>query len=102
MGPKRIAAAPDLPTFAEALGLAGFEVTNSYGLFAPTGTPAPIVEGLNRIVLSGMRTPEVLRKVQSDGAEPADAGTPAELKVKFAHDHAEAEKQIKQLKIKFY
>jgi tripartite-type tricarboxylate transporter receptor subunit TctC len=102
MGPKRIAAAPDLPTFAEALALAGFEVTNSYGLFAPAGTPAAIVDGLNRIVLAGMRTPEVMRKLQSDGAEPAEPGTPAELKVKFGRDFAEAEKQIKQLKIKFY
>ena len=102
MGLKRIPAAPDLPTFAEALALPNFEVTNSYGLFAPAATAPAIVEGLNRIVYEGMRTPEVLRKLQADGSEPAERATPAALKAQFARDYAEAEKQMKQLKLQIY
>ena len=41
--PKRVAAFPELPTAAEA-GLAGYEVSTWYGLFAPKGTPPEIVE----------------------------------------------------------
>src|SRR6185503_11269525 len=40
MSLKRIPALPDLPTIAEQ-GFPGFKITNSYGLFAPAGTPRP-------------------------------------------------------------
>src|SRR5882672_840232 len=46
----RVAALPDVPTLAEA-GLPGFESSTWYGLFATGGTPAPIVERLNREVV---------------------------------------------------
>jgi hypothetical protein len=44
--PKRVPAFPDLPTAAEA-GLAGYEVSTWYGLFAPKGTPPEIIAKLN-------------------------------------------------------
>jgi len=42
--PKRLAAAPDIPTVSEA-GLLGLTVTASLGLLAPSGTPTPIGDG---------------------------------------------------------
>jgi tripartite-type tricarboxylate transporter receptor subunit TctC len=43
--PKRVAAAPDIPTLAES-GLPGFELVAWQGIVAPSGTPRPIVERL--------------------------------------------------------
>ena len=43
---KRIPAMPDLPTVAEQ-GFPGFKITNSYSLFAPAGTPRPIIDKLH-------------------------------------------------------
>jgi tripartite-type tricarboxylate transporter receptor subunit TctC len=48
-GRTRIAALPDVPTFAEA-GLPGVEIGSGVGLVAPAATPAPIVETLNRAI----------------------------------------------------
>jgi tripartite-type tricarboxylate transporter receptor subunit TctC len=47
--PKRVSYLPDIPTAAEA-GLPGYEVTTWFALFAPKGTPHPIVEWLNAAV----------------------------------------------------
>ena len=46
-GAKRQAALPDVPTAAEA-GLPGYEVANWVGIVAPAGTPAAIVDKLNK------------------------------------------------------
>ena len=45
--PTRLAAAPDVPTFAEA-GLPGMEVITWNGLFVPAGTPREIVDRLQK------------------------------------------------------
>ena len=66
-GAQRSAAAPEIPTIAES-GLPGFEVTNWIGLFAPAGTPAEIVNRLNAEVMKIMRTPEVQKRLESEGA----------------------------------
>ncbi len=55
---------PDLPTIAEA-GVPGYESSTWYGLFAPAGTPAPILARLNR---------EVVGIVESDGFKQRLAG----------------------------
>jgi tripartite-type tricarboxylate transporter receptor subunit TctC len=102
LGLKRIAAMPELATVSESLGLAGFKVTNSYGLFARRGTPRPIIVGLNRIVTEGMHAPQMVQKLLNDGSEPGERATPDQLKAQFIRDHAEIEKQVKQLNIKLY
>src|SRR5438876_11305055 len=73
----RTAAAPELPTMAEA-GLPGFEVTSWYGLVAPAGTPGPIVDRLHAEIAKALATAEVREKIAALGAEPI-ANTPAEF-----------------------
>src|SRR5690606_8284814 len=46
-GAKRSPAAPELPTVAEAAGLAGYEASLWYGMMAPAGTPPQIVQILH-------------------------------------------------------
>lgn len=55
---ERIALLPDVPTVAQS-GLAGYEVTAWNGLVAPAGTPADIVERLNREIVKALATPLV-------------------------------------------
>ena len=55
---RRVAALPDVPTMVES-GLPGFVVTPWWGVFAPAGTPRPVVDRLNRDIVAVTKTPEV-------------------------------------------
>lgn len=75
--PRRIAAAPEVPTVAEA-GYPAYEVTNWHGLVGPKGLPAEIVERLNKEVNEALKSDEVKKILSSDGLEPA-GGSAAEF-----------------------
>ena len=66
---KRIAAAPDLPTVAES-GLPGFDVVAWFGLFAPAGTPKPVIDRLSTETRMALAAPEVRKLLVDLGAEP--------------------------------
>jgi tripartite-type tricarboxylate transporter receptor subunit TctC len=76
-GPKRVAAAPQLPTAAEA-GLPQLEYTTWYGLEAPKGTPKPIIDRLNAELVKALGDPIVKEKIASIGFE-AESSTPEEF-----------------------
>jgi tripartite-type tricarboxylate transporter receptor subunit TctC len=101
MSLKRIPAMPDLPTVAEQ-GFPGFKITNSYGLYAPAGTPRPILNAINRYVGEFMHSPQMAQKLAAEGSEPAERMTPEQYRASFARDYAEVESQIKQIKVKLY
>jgi tripartite-type tricarboxylate transporter receptor subunit TctC len=67
---KRSPLAPDLPTMAEA-GVAGFDISTWYGLFAPAGTPKDIVAKWNADVTRILNAPDVRAKLMADGADPS-------------------------------
>jgi tripartite-type tricarboxylate transporter receptor subunit TctC len=67
IGLARTVALPDVPTVAES-GLPGFEVSNWIGLFAPAGTPPEIVAKLNAEVQKIMRSPDVQKRLEAEGA----------------------------------
>src|SRR5262249_19547962 len=66
---KRIAAAPELATVAES-GLPGFDVVAWFGLFAPAGTPKPIIDRLSAETRTALAAPEVRKLLIDLGAEP--------------------------------
>jgi tripartite-type tricarboxylate transporter receptor subunit TctC len=76
----RLAAAPDIPTAAEA-GLPGFEIVNWQGFFAPKGTPSAVVERLNAAIVETMADPGVRSRLMDLGQEifPREQQTPAAL-----------------------
>ena len=76
--PKRIAAAPDVPTLNE-LGYSGIEASSWYGLFAPSGTPPAIVARINTEMVKLAQDPEYREQLNKQGQE-AIASTPDELK----------------------
>jgi len=91
---KRMQSFPDLPTLSES-GVPGYELTNSYGLFAPAGTPKTILSALNREVSQIMNSPDMRERLVADGAEPAPVLTPAATRERFVNEFAKWEKVIK-------
>ena len=65
---QRLAVAPDLPTAAEA-GLPGFEITVWFGLWAPKGTPKPVIDKLSAALQQALLDPEVKSRLASAGAD---------------------------------
>ena len=68
---------PDVPTVHES-GLPGYNVTSWYGLFAPPGTPAAILDKLNAELAAVLSTPEVTERLAAMGAQAAPT-TPDEF-----------------------
>ena len=75
-GAKRSPALPEAPTIAEA-GLAGYEVYEWNAVFAPAGTPAPVVTKLSEAISKALQSQEVRDRVAALGGEIAALG-PAE------------------------
>ena len=67
--PQRVKAVPDLPTVAEN-GFPGFEADQWYGVVAPAGTPPAIVAKLNKQINDSLNSPEISKRLASEGAEP--------------------------------
>jgi tripartite-type tricarboxylate transporter receptor subunit TctC len=76
-GAKRSVLLPDVPTVAEG-GAPGFEARDWWGVVAPAGTPAPIIDRLDKEIKSILATDEVKKRFLNDGAE-ADYLGPAEF-----------------------
>jgi tripartite-type tricarboxylate transporter receptor subunit TctC len=77
-GAQRIASLPEVPTVAEALDMPGFDSSVWMGVFAPAGTPAEIVQQLNREITQIMAQPEVRERLAAVGLDAATS-SPAEL-----------------------
>lgn len=74
----RSKAFPAVPTVAEA-ALPGFEAVLHYGIVAPASTPRPVVDRLNAAMRTALAAPEVLARLDTDGAEPFPS-TPEEYR----------------------
>ena len=68
-GSARNPSLPELPTIAETVP--GYEISQSWGIVAPAGTPAPVLKRLNDEILAVMNLPEVREQVARTGAVPA-------------------------------
>jgi tripartite-type tricarboxylate transporter receptor subunit TctC len=87
---KRSAAAPDVPTADEA-GLPGYYVTSWHALWAPKGTPAPVIAALNAAVVAALADPVVRKRLADIGQDifPREQQTPEAAR---AYHAAEIEK----------
>jgi tripartite-type tricarboxylate transporter receptor subunit TctC len=74
---KRAEAMPNLPTVAEQ-GLPGYEALQWFGLFAPKGTPRPIIEKIQKEMVRGLNSPKIKEQLAAQGAEPS-TNTPEEF-----------------------
>jgi len=77
LGDKRLKGLPDVPTSAEA-GLPGVEALVWNGIFAPAGTPRPIIDVLHRELVKAYNAPEIKAQVEATGSYVA-ADSPDEF-----------------------
>jgi tripartite-type tricarboxylate transporter receptor subunit TctC len=68
---ERSAALPDVPTVAEAGPLKGFEASSWFGLLAPAGTPAEIVNRMQQETARALASPALKERLLSQGAIPS-------------------------------
>jgi tripartite-type tricarboxylate transporter receptor subunit TctC len=94
-GVKRSPAAPELPTMAES-GVPGYQMTAWTALFAPAGTPPPIVRRLSTELASTFRSPAVRERLGALGYD-VEASTPEELRKHVAAERALYGKLIKAI-----
>src|SRR5690606_40886840 len=92
-GEKRHPMFPDVPTFAEA-GYPEYDMMYRFGMMAPAGTPADIVERMQQNVAKALQSPRVQEVFRSAGVEPK-ATTPQEY-ARLTRDESETWKGVIQ------
>ncbi|GAA5232289.1 tripartite tricarboxylate transporter substrate binding protein [Verticiella sediminum] len=92
-GEQRHPMFPEVPTFAEA-GYPEYDMMYRFGIMAPAGTPAEIVDRLQKGVAQALQNPRVQETFRSAGVEPK-ASTPAEY-AKLTRDESETWKGVIQ------
>ncbi len=84
---KRASFDPSIPAIAEYKPLAKYQLENWFGLFAPAGTPEPIQQKINAAVVQALNDPELAKRLQDQGGEPAP------MSVQQFRDFVKAESQ---------
>jgi len=93
-GSKRSPQLPDVPTIAES-GVPGYEAYVWMGLMAPKGTPAAVVDRINRDVLEVLQTNEVRGYMSTSGIEIVGS-TPAEFGAFFRAERDQWAKVVRE------
>lgn len=65
------ALAPDIPAISDSASLKGYSLENWFGLFAPKGTPAPVIARLNAAVVEALKDPAVATRLKDLGGNPS-------------------------------
>ena len=96
--PKRSPSLPDVPTVAES-GYPGFDASLWLAIMAPSGTPAAVIERLNREIVAAVSSKETAETLDKNGAEPLTS-TPAELAAIIKDGVAKYAKVVKDAGVK--
>jgi len=97
--PVRAPLFPDVPTMAEA-GFPGIEGDAWFGMFAPAGTPQPVVQKLHAEFLKAMSNPDVVKTLTSQGLDIFTLRTPDEFVQLIAADTAKYGKVVRDAGVK--
>lgn len=86
-GKSRLPSLPNVPAIAEA-GVQGLDINISFGLYAPKGTPRPVLEQLTAALQKAVTDPEVRAKLEGMGisAVGVEQATPASLRAHLRHE----------------
>jgi len=95
---KRSRVLPDLPTVSES-GVPGYENSTWFGLLAPAGTPAAVLNKLNAELVKTSRSPDIVERLAPDGGEPVGS-TPEQFGRHLALEIARWRKVVKDAGIK--
>lgn len=94
---RRFPGLPETPAIGEVLP--GYESTTWQGVLVPKGTPATVVNRLNREIVAILRLPDIRERLAGDGALPV-GGTPADLEALINADIVKYAKLIKEAGIR--
>jgi tripartite-type tricarboxylate transporter receptor subunit TctC len=97
-GAKRVSAAPQLPTVAEA-GLPGYEYVAWYGVLAPAGTPRDIVGRLSSELVKIARQPDMKDKLTGEGGDVVGS-SPEEFSAFIKRELVSSAKLVKSAHVK--
>jgi tripartite-type tricarboxylate transporter receptor subunit TctC len=89
---KRSALLPAVPTIDES-GLKGFELGSWFGILAPAGTPADIVNRLNGVIVKIVASADFRERMSSQGLDPM-SNTPAEFSAYIKSELAKFSKLV--------
>jgi tripartite-type tricarboxylate transporter receptor subunit TctC len=92
-GPRRSPAFPDVPAIAETVP--GYEVVNWFGIVAPAGTPRSVVTRVNAELNKALKSPELVKMLNSQTAE-AVGGTPDAFGKVIRADYAKWGRVVKE------
>ena len=95
---QRSTSLPDIPSLQES-GIANFDVSQWYGLFAPAGTPRPVIDRVHREVVDILKTAEMQKRMAGDGADGVGS-TPAAFAAYVKEESASWAEVIKKSNIK--
>ena len=95
----RVSALSGVPAIAEHPPLAGFELVNFFGFFAPAGVPDPVLRRLNAAAVKTLQLPEVAAKFRGMGFEPAP-NTPEQFRAFIRGESAKFAQIIKDAGVK--
>ena len=86
-GRSRIPSLPDMPAIAEA-GVQGMEINISFGLYAPKGTPKPVLDKLSAALQTAVSDPEVRQRLEGMGisAVPVELARPEALRAHLKNE----------------
>jgi tripartite-type tricarboxylate transporter receptor subunit TctC len=87
--------APDVPTTAEA-GFPGLDLVSWQALYAPKGTPKPVIERLNSEAVKALKSPELKSRLETQFGMQVVGSTPAELAAITAADMARLGELVRQ------
>ncbi|ALD92385.1 tricarboxylate binding receptor [Cupriavidus gilardii CR3] len=93
-GPKRSALMPDVPTIAEA-GLPGYAFETWFMVFAPAGTPQPVIARLNAALNTALNAPALKARMVREGFDPMPT-TPDQARARLAKEMPLWAKLIKE------
>lgn len=93
-GTKRSALMPDVPTIAEA-GLPGYAFETWFIVFAPAGTPKPVIDRLNTTLNQALNTPALRERMAKDGFDPTPS-TPEQARARLEKEMPQWAKLIKE------
>jgi tripartite-type tricarboxylate transporter receptor subunit TctC len=96
--PERVAELPDVPTFKE-LGLEPVNRPALYGIWAPKGLPAPLVDQLNAAVRKVLQDPAVIKRIEASGSRVI-ANSPAEFAAQLKAEYEVYKKVVDAQKLK--
>ena len=96
-GDRRSPVLPEVPTMAEA-GVPGYALDFWIAIFAPAGTPAPVVQRLNAEINRALRQPDLIERMAAQGADVVGT-TPEALMARVREDGPRMAKIVKAARI---